>query len=88
MLCQHLVMAPGHRIDLLARVGDGTLLPLVVEAYPNGVQITAYDEVDPDWRIRFEGHVVKPASVSMRLADFEGLAGEAWALSLEFPKRG
>jgi hypothetical protein len=88
MLCQHLVMAPGHRIDLLARVGDGMLLPLIVEAFTNGVQITAYDEADPDWRIRFEGQIVKPASVSMRLVDLEGLAGETWALSREFPKRG
>jgi len=78
MVPEGVILAPGHRIQLLARP-DEDLLPLDIARTPKGWVIHAHRSFDPDWHVRFKGHLLKPASPS-RLADFEDIEGDVWAM--------
>lgn len=59
MTCEEVVLAPGHAIELLARPSPD-LLPLTIDYVAGGIQIHPYQVWDPDWHVRFNGHIVKP----------------------------
>ena len=78
MVPQCVVLSPGHRIALLARPVEG-VLPLDIERTDSGWVIHARYIADPDWHVRFKGHLLKPATPT-RLADFEDIEGDTWAM--------
>ena len=78
MLCEQLILAPGHQVELLARSDDG-VLPLSQTPNADGITIHAAQAADPDWHVRFKGHLIKPAAPT-RLADFEDIEGPVSAL--------
>lgn len=78
MVPECVILSPGHRIELLARPMEG-VLPLDIERTDSGWVIHARYVADPDWHVRFKGHLLKPATPS-RLADFEGIEGDTWAM--------
>ncbi len=78
MLCQHVVLSPGHRIELLARPAEG-VLPIERTVDATSVTFYASHVMDPDWHVRFKGHLIKPAAPT-RLADFEDIEGPMSAL--------
>jgi hypothetical protein len=84
MVPEGVILAPGHRIQLLARP-DEDLLPLDIARTPTGWVIHARAAWDPDWHVRFKGHVLKPASPS-RLADFEDIEGDVTAMRYPLTK--
>ena len=69
VLCEEVVLAPGHAIQLLARPDPG-LLPLAIDMVADGLQVFACRVGDPDWHIRFKGKLIKPAYPT-RLAEHE-----------------
>jgi hypothetical protein len=69
MLAEEVILAPGHRLDLLARPSPG-LLPISVHRVEGGVQVFPHKEFDPDWHVRFNGKVIR-AGHPLRLADLD-----------------
>ncbi len=73
MMCEEVVLSPGHQIDLLARPGPD-LLPIAIHQVAEGMQVFPNREFDPDWHVRFSGKILR-AGYPLRLADVEGAAG-------------
>ena len=71
MLCEEIVMSPGHRIELLARPSPG-LLPISVHQVERGLHVFPDREFDPDWHVRFNGKVLR-AQHPLRLSEHEWL---------------
>lgn len=67
MLCEEVILAPGHRIELMARPSAG-LLPISVHQVEGGMQVFPNKEFDPDWHVRFNGKVIRAAH-PLRLLD-------------------
>ena len=84
MVPEGVILSPGHQIQLLARP-DEDVLPLDIARTPTGWVIHARESWDPDWHVRFKGHLLKPASPS-RLADFEDIEGDVSAMRYPLTK--
>lgn len=69
MLAEEVILAPGHRVELLAKPSSG-LLPLTIGHFAGGLQIHPHQEFDPDWHVRFNGKVIR-AGHPTRLAELE-----------------
>ena len=69
MLCEEIILSPGHSIELLAAPSNN-LLPLSICYCSNGIQIYPHKEFDPDWYIRFNGKLIKPAHPT-KLSEWE-----------------
>jgi hypothetical protein len=78
MLPEQLILGPGQSVDLVARPDDG-LLPLSMHWRRDGVTVFAATLADPDWHLRFNGHLIRPATPT-RLVDFEGIVGDVCAM--------
>ena len=78
------ILSPGHGIELLARPDDG-LLPLDIERTAEGWVVHAAHLADPDWHVRFKGHLLKPAS-DTRLEHFEDIEGDTCAMMYPLSK--
>ena len=78
MVPECVILSPGHRIELLARP-DEDLLPLDVSRSTGSWVVHAHRTFDPDWHVRFKGHLLKPATPT-RLADFEDIEGDVCAM--------
>ncbi len=69
MLCEEVVLAPGHKVDLLALPLDD-LLPLSISYVEGGLQIHPYKVADPDWHVRFRDRVIRAGHTTI-LAEYE-----------------
>ena len=69
MLAEEVILAPGHRVELLARPSAG-LLPISVLQVEGGLQVLPNKEFDPDWHVRFKGQVIR-AGHPLRLTDYD-----------------
>jgi hypothetical protein len=69
MLAEEVILAPGHRVELLARPSPD-LLPISVHQVEGGLQVFPNKEFDPDWHVRFNGRVIR-AGHPLRLADYD-----------------
>jgi hypothetical protein len=69
LLCEQIVMKPGHSVELLARKND-MLIPLTICYVSGGMQIYPYKVVDPEWHVRFNGKLLKAGHPTV-LADHE-----------------
>ncbi len=69
MTCEEIFLAPGQRMQLLAKPSED-LLPLTVTPLQDGLQIFPNRQFDPDWHIRFKGKLIKPGYPT-RLAELE-----------------
>ena len=69
MTCEEVILSPGHAVELLARP-DPDLLPLTIDVIADGLQVFPCRVVDPDWHIRFNGKMIKPAYPT-RLSEHE-----------------
>jgi hypothetical protein len=59
MSCQEVFLAPGQKIELLAKETP-ELLPVTIAYLADGLQVFAHKAWDPEWMIRFEGKLIKP----------------------------
>ena len=84
MVPESVILSPGHRIELLARPHEG-LLPLDVEHEKSGWVVHAAFLFDPDWHVRFKGHLLKPGT-GTRLDEFEDIEGHTCVLRHPFTK--
>lgn len=69
LLCEEVILSPGHSVELLA-MPSPDLLPLSVEPVEGGLHIHAHMEADPDWHVRFRGQTIR-AGYPTRLKDYE-----------------
>lgn len=58
MLGEEIVLAPNHRVELLAKP-EPDLQPLTISYVSGGIQVHAFKVVDPDWHIRFKGKLIR-----------------------------
>jgi hypothetical protein len=58
MLCEEIVLSPGHTVELFAKQSID-LLPLTINYVEGGLQIYPFKEFDPDWHIRFKGKMIR-----------------------------
>ncbi|QFZ86237.1 hypothetical protein GFK26_27470 [Variovorax paradoxus] len=68
MVPEEVILEPGDEVELLAQPTDN-LLPLDIAPVDGGLQIHAHKEGDPDWHVRFNGHVIKAGNPT-RLSDY------------------
>jgi hypothetical protein len=59
MACEEVLLAPGAKVELLARP-QSCAQPIEVHYCSNGLQVFPRKDWDPDWYIRYDGRVVKP----------------------------
>jgi hypothetical protein len=69
MMCEEVILAPGHSVDLLAKPLPD-LLPLAIHQVEGGMQVIPFQEIDPNWHVRFRGKILKAAH-PLRLAEHE-----------------
>lgn len=69
MLAEEVILAPGHRVELMARPSPD-LLPISVHQVEGGLQVFPNREFDPNWHVRFNGRVIRAAH-PLRLADHD-----------------
>ena len=60
MLCEEVVLSPGHCVDLLARPSKD-LLPITICYLDGGrgLQVYPHREGDPQWHVRFKGTLIR-----------------------------